>query len=309
MLTKVRALLSYHLQAVYYSVHLLLRKPLANLMTVSVIAIALSLPALFWVVTDTISQLTSSWNRNGTIAIYLHPSLTVTEEQNVLAQIKKTPGVGHAVLKSAQEGLADLMAQEGMQDIMSYLPDNPLPAVINITPAVMTDSPAKLDLLSRQLRAMTHVEQVKIDMEWIGRLDAILSGAHTLSHALLLLLALAVVFIVGNTLRLTIQNRHEEVRILKLIGADDRFITRPFLYAGIWYGLCGAALALILVNIFILSLTTVINKLAVVYQMHYPLTGLSVRQILILALFAIILGWLGAFLSVHRQLAAIEPYN
>jgi len=146
-------------------------------------------------------------------------------------------------------------------------------------------------------------------MEWIGRLDTLLSFASKLSHALLALLALAVVLIIGNTLRLAIQNRQEEIQILKLIGATDPFIMRPFLYSGAWYGLGGAVIAVFLVNVFILSLGMVVNQLAVVYQMHYPLTVLSVRQILLLIVFAIILGWIGARLSVKRQLASIEPYN
>ena len=115
--------------------------------------------------------------------------------------------------------------------------------------------------------------------------------------------------IIGTTLRLAIHNRQEEIQILKLIGATDPYILRPFLYSGIWYGLGGAVLAIFLVNIFILSLGIAVNQLAIVYQMHYPLTGLSIRQILLLLLFASILGWLGALLSAKRQLASIEAYN
>lgn len=309
MLKGTRLYLDYHLQAATHSLNLLCRKPLATMMTVIVIAIALALPALFWVFTDNLSQLTVGWQRGGHISLYLQPSLSQAQQTTIMQKVRTTDGVGQATLKSSAEGLEELTQQEGMHDIMRYLPENPLPAVIEIVPALSIDSPAKLDLLSRHLKDLPQVEQVKLDMEWIGRLHAILGFAANLANALMVLLALAVILIIGNTLRLAIHNRQEEIRILKLIGAADPFIIRPFLYSGVWYGLAGAVLAVFLVNIFILSLGVVINQLAVAYQMHYPMTGLSMRQILLLLFFAIILGWLGARLSVKRQLASIEPYS
>lgn len=307
MLKKLQSHLAYHLQALVYSFNLLCRKPLATVMTVVVIAIALALPALFWVFNDNMQRLTSGWQRSGHISLYLKPGLSVSSQKEALQGIRKTQGVGKANLKSSEEGLSELMQQEGMHDIMRYLPENPLPAVIDVVPAMEIDSPAKSDLLARQLQEMPSVEEAKVDMEWIGRLHAILGVAAKVAHAFLALLALAVVLIIGNTLRLAIQNRQEEIQVLKLIGATDSFITRPFLYTGIWYGFAGAVVAVLLVNVFILSLGMVVNQLVVVYQMHYPISGLSIRQILLLLLFAIILGWLGAKLSVKRQLASIEP--
>ncbi len=279
------------------------------MMTLIVIAITLALPALFWVLTDNVSKLTIGWQRGGHISLYLKLPISSADQELLLKSVRSTSGVGQAFLKSSADGLAELTKQEGMQDIMRYLPENPLPAVVEVVPALGIDSPAKLDLLSRELQALPQVEQVKVDMDWINRLHAILGFAGNAAKALMALLALAVVLIVGNTLRLAIQNRLEEIQILKLIGATDPFILRPFLYSGVWYGLAGAVLAVLLVNIFILSLGAAVNQMAVVYQMHYPLTGLSIRQILLLVLFAIILGWLGARLSVKRQLASIEPYN
>lgn len=309
MLKRTQSLFAYHLQAAVQSLNALCRKPFATMMTLIVIAIALALPALFWVLTNNLGKLTGGWQRSGHITLYLKPSTPVAEQELVLQKIRSIHGVGQARLKSSDEGLAELTQQEGMHDIMRYLPENPLPSVIDIIPALAIDSPAKLDLLSRDLQTLPHVEQAKVDMEWINRLHAILGFASKAAHALMVLLASAVLLIIGNTLRLAIQNRQEEIQVLKLIGATDPYILRPFLYAGIWYGMAGAILAVLLVNIFILSLGVAVNQLAVVYQMHYPLTGMSLSQILILVLFSTILGWLGARLSVKRQLASIEPHN
>ena len=307
MLTKMGIFFAYHIQAALGSLNSLCRKPLATTMTVLVIAITLVLPALFWVMTDNIKQLTINWQRGGHISLYLKSPLSSQEEMAFLVRVRAAPGVGQATLKTSAEGLAELQQQEGMDDIMQYLPENPLPAVVEIVPAVGIDSPTKLEQLFMQLKAYPQVEQAKIDMQWVGRLQAILGFTAKLAQAFMVLLALAVLLIVGNTLRLAVHSRHEEIQVLKLIGAKDSFIVRPFLYAGIWYGLAGAVFAVLLVNIFMLSLTLVANQLAAVYQMHYSLVGLSIRQISLLTLSAIVLGWLGACVSVKRQLAAIEP--
>lgn len=307
MLKKLRPFFAYHVQAATQSLNYLCSKPVATLMTSVVIAIALALPALFWVCTDNVNKLTSDWKRGGPISIYLKPNLTETEQQQLLQRVRDTEGVGQVSLKSPAEGLAELTKQEGMQDIMRYLPENPLPAVVTAQPTVSVDSPLKLDQLAQQLQTLAGVEQTKVDMEWISRLDALMRFASHFADGLLVLLALAVVLIIGTTLRLALHSRQEEIQVLKLIGAKDPFILRPFLYSGIWYGLIGAVFAAFLVNIFILSLAKAVNHLASVYQMHYSIGLLSMRQILLLIIFAIILGWFGAFLSVKRQLASIEP--
>lgn len=307
MLKRMRTILAYHLQAAIQSLNLLCRRPVATLMTAIVIAITLALPALFWIISDNLAHLTANWQRGGHISLYLKPGLSEAEQQSVVQDVRKTVGVAQVTLKSSAEGLSELTRQEGMQDIMRYLPENPLPAVIDVIPDLVANSPANLDLLARQLQTITHVEHAKVDMEWISRLHALLSFAATFADSLLALLAMAVIVIVGTTLRLAIHSRQEEIQVLKLIGAQDPFILRPFLYSGVWYGAIGAIFAIFLVNIFIFSLGAALNQLAVVYQMHYPLAGLSMRQILLLVLFAIILGWMGARLSVKRQLASIEP--
>lgn len=308
MLKKLQMLLSYHLQAANTSLNLLCRKPLATMMTVFVIAIALTLPTLFWVFTDNLEQITVDWQQGGHISLYLKSSLSPDDEMALLQQVRASEGVGQASLKSAAAGLAELQQQEGMQNIMRYLSENPLPAVIDVIPALGINSPSQVEQLFIRLQGLPQVEQVKLDMQWVNRLHALLGFVNKVADAIITLLASAVILIISNTLRLAIQNRHEEIQVLKLIGATDPYIARPFLYSGIWYTLAGAILAVLLVNLFMLSLAVAVNQLAAVYQMHYSLTSLSVKQAYLLVFVAIILGWLGARISVKRQLASIEPY-
>lgn len=309
MLKKTHTLWAHHIQAALHSANSLCAKPLATLMTILVIAITLSLPTLLSVFINNINQLTDNWQQTGSISLYLKPNVGVSDQQRLVQEIKAMEGVGQVSLKSAAEGLAELMQQEGMQDIMHYLPENPLPAVIEVRPSLLMAAPAKLDLLSRSLQKLQEVDQVKLDMSWISRLHAILNFASNATKALMGLLALAVILIIANTLRSAVQNRREEIQILKLIGASEAFILRPFLYSGVWYGLAGAVLTLFLVNIIMLSVGLAINNVISEYNMHYLPIGMSMEQILILLIFSIILGWLAARLSVKRQLSIIEPYN
>jgi len=298
-----------HAHAANNSLKILCRQPLATFMTVLAIAVMLTLPALFWVFTDNVEHLTSKWQRGEHISLYLKSSLSSADETAFLSQVRAEPGVGDATLKSAEEGLAELRQQEGMQDVMQYLTENPLPAVIEVVPTVDANTPEKLQQLYTKLQTLAPVEQAKVDMQWINRLDAIVHFLSIIARGLMMLLAVAVILIIGNTLRLAVHKRHEEIQVLKLIGAADSYIVRPFLYSGMLYGMAGAVFAVLLINIFIISMALVVNQLASAYQMHYVLLGLSLRQATLLILSAIVLGWLGARLSVKRQLASIEPYN
>lgn len=309
MLKNIRSYISWHLHAATHSFNFLCRKPLATMATVIVIAISLTLPALFLVVTDNLGQVTIDWQRGGHISLYLKSPLSAEQELAVLKDIRAINGVGEATHKTRAESLTELQQQEGMHDIMRYLPENPLPAVIDVVPALSINTPSGITHLFEQLKMLPQVEQAKLDMEWITRLHAILGFITKVAHALMVLLASAVALVVGNTLRLAIQNRHEEIKVLKLIGATDSFILRPFLYSGAWYGLLGAVFAVLFVNIFMLGVAAAFQELISVYHMHFPLLGLTVKQAYLIVIVAIFLGWLGARLSVKRQLASIEPYN
>lgn len=307
MLIKLRTLLAYHVQAAMNSLVGLCRQPLATGMTVVVIAITLTLPALLWIFTDNMAELTNSWKRGGHISLYLGLNASPSEYSALLNRVKKTEGVGEAILKTPAEGILELQRQEGMQDLMLNLPDNPLPAVIDVVPALNITTPVQLENLYGRLKSLHGIEDARLDMQWMSRLYALLDVMERLTHGLMLLLASAVVFIICNTLRLVIHKRHEEVMVLKLIGASDAYIVRPFLYSGLWYGFASAILAVVFVSIFMLSLRFVLNRLVEAYQMHFPIIGLSFGQCLLLILIATLLGWLGARISVKRQLAAIEP--
>lgn len=307
MLTQFRTIIAHHLYAAQSSLMSLCRQPLATGMTVVVIAITLTLPALLWIFTDNITQLTKSWKRGGHISLYLEMNRSGSDYTELLERIRHIPGVGEAILKTPAEGLMEMQHQEGMQDLMANLPENPLPTVIDVVPAATVLTAEQLEDVYGRLKILPGIEDAKLDMRWVTRLFALLAVAEDLTHGLMLLLSLAVILIIGNTLRLVIHKRHEEIQVLKLVGASDPYIIRPFLYMGLWYGFSSALLALMFVSVFMFSLSVVLNRLVVAYQMNFSVLGLSLTQALLLVLVATGLGWIGACFSVRRQLAMIEP--
>lgn len=300
-------LLERHLQAAVYSLRVICAQPLAMCATVTVIAVALTLPTLFWILNDNLQTVTHEWQQKAQLSIYVTPSMEEAQMAQTLQVVQAVRGVAKATLKTPQAGLKELEAQEGMQNIMRYLPNNPLPAVIEIVPAMDETSPLKMKQLVERLKDLPGVEQVKFDMDWVKRLHAVLGLVRVLVQGMLILLASGVVLIIGNTLRLALNHRHEEIQVLKLVGATNDYIMRPFLYSGIWYGLLGAAVAICLVNLLLLSLSTALEKLVMAYDMHYPFIGLGLKQAYVLILFSAALGWVAAQGFIRRQLSSIEP--
>ena len=307
MLSYFKHKLPYHRKAMQHSLSTLMRKPFATLTTVLVVAITLSLPVLFWIIMSNMDRLTINWQQGDHISLYLQSSLSEANRQSLLSTIKKTAGVEQVILKSAAEGLAELQSQEGMTNLLLDLPENPIPAMIDVTPSKTLTDPEAVQRLFLQLQSLTGVDQAKLDVEWIKRLHALFLFITTLTQGLIVLLCFAVILIIGNTLRLAMQNNLDEIQVLKYIGAPDSYIIRPFLYAGIWYGLAGALVALLLVSCMLYGLNYFgVKQLVAAFQLQFAIKGLSLIQILGLFVLASCLGWLGACLTVKRQLTALE---
>tara|TARA_Y100000588_G_scaffold272721_1_gene288540 strand:+ start:1254 stop:2123 length:870 start_codon:yes stop_codon:yes gene_type:complete len=286
---------------------MMMKQPLANFITLLVIGISLALPALLWVFTYNLERITSDWKKEGHISLYLQQDLSAREQTATLIEVQKIPGIGQATLKTPLDGIEKLKQQEGMQDIVSLLPENPLPPVIDVVPALGFSDPLSINKIYQMLVDLPQVAQAKVDLAWVKKLHAIIDLAFDIVEGLMVLLAIAVILIISNTLRLSIQNRQDEIQVLKLVGAQDAYIIRPFLYSGIWYGLFGALISIVLIHFFLLSLSYAFGQLAQTYQMTYPFESLTFEQDLLLLIIAAILGWMAARLSVRRQLALIEP--
>jgi len=283
----------------------LLRAPGATAMTVAVIGIALLLPTGLLVAMDNLRALSGSLGGVSQISLYLEDGTSASEAEALSTQLLARDDIELARYVSPEEGAADFIRYSGLGDILGALEENPLPGVIVLTPA-MLDSPAAT-ALQQELAALAGVESVQIDLEWVERLQSILTLAGRASTGLLLILSLAVLFITGNTIRLAIEGRRAEIVVVKLVGGTDSDVALPFLYSGALYGLAGAVAAWVLLMLTLLTLQGPANELLRLYGSEFVIAGPGTGSTLLLMAGGTLLGWVGAFISVKQHLAAIEP--
>jgi cell division transport system permease protein len=283
----------------------LLRTPGETAMTVAVIGIALLLPSGLLVTMDNLRTLSGSLGGVSQISLYLQDGVGQVEAEALSAQLLARDDIELARYVSPEEGAADFIRYSGLGDILSALEENPLPGVIVLTPA-MLDSPAAA-ALQQDLTAQPGVDSVQIDLEWVERLERILTLAGRASTGLLLILSLAVLFITGNTIRLAIEGRRAEIVVVKLVGGTDSDVALPFLYCGALYGLSGGLAAWVLLMLGLLTLQGPANELLRFYGSDLVIAGPGAGSTILLIAGGTLLGWAGAFISVKQHLAAIEP--
>lgn len=307
MLKSLRPWLTAQRHACQSSAQHISQRPMASLLTIIALAITLSLPTLFYVIADNLQAISHRWQSSGHIMVYLKPSLPESAINAAEKAIKTLNNVAESHVITADEGMTLLQQQPGMTNLMTYLPENPLPTAIRIIPAKQINNPLALSQLKSQIMTIKQVDQVKMDQGWINQLHHLSKLITGCTELIFTLLAMAVVLIVVNTLRLDIQNRFEEIQVLKLIGATDTYIQRPFLYTGFYYGFIAGVLAMLTINICLSFIATLVNELAASYQIQYSLYSLTTSESITLLVFSSGLGWLGAKIAVRSQLNNIEP--
>jgi len=299
--------LSRHLWVAGESLGQLLRAPLATLMTAAVIAIALALPSGLYLLLANVQAITSGWQDSAQISVFLKPGTHETAALRLQQHIKSWPNVADVQYISSDQALTEFKSQSGFGDVLNNLDDNPLPPVLILYPRVGLDKPQILEQLAQQARGQLLVDHVQLDMEWVRRLAAMIDLGQRGILLLGAVLGIAILLIIGNTIRLTIFNRRQEIVVTKLIGATNAFIRRPFLYTGIWYGLMGSVLAWLLLSLLTQLLTAPVQALAQLYQSQFTLDGLNLWQSLLLIFTGISLGFIGSWVAASRHLQAIEP--
>ncbi len=295
-----------HGRALVGSLGRLARTPLSALMTVGVLAISLALPALFLLLLQNVERLGADWDRGASLSVFLELNLDEARLQPLADELGGRADVQSTELITPDQALAEFRNLAGMDDALDLLDDNPLPAVIVLQPESALDADA-LRAMGDELTALDEVDTVRLDLAWVERLQRISELLRRAVWLIAGLLGLTVVLVVGNTIRLAIQNRREEIVIAKLIGATDGFIRRPFLYEGLWYGALGGLTAAVLVAGVRLALAAPAAELARLYQTGPILVGPGLQGFLLLGLAGIALGLAGSWLAVGRHLAAIEP--
>ena len=304
----LRAWVVRHLQSFFFSLGLMAKAPGSSLMTAGVLGVALALPGAVYLILDNLTGMTGQWDARNQISIFLTDDMGDEAARQLAVGLAKWPEIARIEVTSKADALAEYRRMSGFDDILdAFEGANPLPAVLSVEPAVRYQDPATVEALSASLERLPEVDVARFDLRWLRRFEGIVEIVRRGVYLLAALLALGVVLIVSNTVRLGVENRREEIEIARLFGATDAFIRRPFLYGGLLFGFSGGCLAWIILAAAFGALAPSVARLVALYDGTYRLAGLDVRMTLILLGGGAFLGLLGAWITLGRHLQAVEP--
>ncbi|EKD91833.1 MAG: efflux ABC transporter, permease protein [uncultured bacterium] len=299
-----------HIRACQFSLSELYKAPIAQCVTIIVIAIAVILPLGFFIVLKNLQTLDSKWNGNTpTISLYLKTDFDQDQIQTYIAQLKTNSKIAQITYISPEEGLKNFESTSQFGDVLSKLSSNPLPGIVTVLPTVSNQNPASISALFAELKRSPLVDVAQLDLDWVKRLYNMIIIGEKITNALSVLFAFGVLMIIGNTLRISLLAHLREIRVLKLIGATNAFIRRPFLYRGVLYGLCGGLLAYLLLNLFMLELQKPVLNLTQTYNTQFQLQSLSLFNGAIVLVLCGLLGFMSSWIILNRFLNQPEKVD
>jgi cell division transport system permease protein len=303
----VQAYFARHAQTLIGSLGRIVHHPFATLMTMGVVAVALALPLFLNLLLTNARTATGNWNDAFDLSVYMDKQAGAARTATLAKQLRQRADVAAVRVITADEALTEFRGASGFGKALDALTDNPLPDTLVITPTLTASTPQGTDTLKSAVAAMAGVQSVQLDTEWVKRLHGMLDILRRVVLLTGALLGAGVVLIVGNTIRLDILNRRAEIEVMKLVGASDGFARRPFLYSGIWYGLGGGLMALLLVAVAAAVLGKPVDNLARLYGSRFHLQGLGVTTAVAVLGMAVALAWLGSWLAATRHIRGIDP--
>jgi cell division transport system permease protein len=305
---KLGAMLAHHRHTLEDSLLRLLRDPFQTLMTTVVVAIALSLPAALLLVVDNVRQFENNFDSFSQITVYVNNTASSQQIGAIQEKIESLSEVNSLVYIDPEQALQEFTEVSGFGSALDYLADNPLPPVFIVEPAIDVLS---LPQQSRQFMAnlvnIDYVDDVQIDMLWLQRLRSLTEFGKKVVLALGGALGLGVLVIIGNSIRLAIHNRREEIIVVKLVGGTDAYVRRPFLYFGMLLGFFGALMAGTMLTIGFWWLGGSVENISQLYGSHFELSGPGIQGFFALLGTGLLLGLGGAWLAVGKHLNHIKP--
>ncbi|MFT7299837.1 MAG: cell division transport system permease protein [Porticoccus sp.] len=307
-LDKLKSYFQNHSQLFFGTFQRLAKEPVQTLMTSLVVAIALGLPSALYVGIVNLQQLGSRVETTAQLTVFLKKNAADIAVNQLRERLLSEADITSVDYISRQQALEEFRALSGFGDVLEMLDENPLPPVFIVQPVGRFNG----DLLASEklvvrLRGLALVDDVRLDMKWVQRLQGMLEVGERLAFSLGLALALGVLLIIGNTIRLAIESRRDEIVVVKLVGGTNAYVRRPFLYTGVWYGAIGGLLAWFLVAAGLQWIDGSVERLAGLYQSIFQLQGLGFYGLLALLIIGTVLGLTGSWLAVARHLGSIEP--
>lgn len=301
-----RRWLRAHRQALQQCIQHLRANRTGTLVTLLVIGVTLALPAALYVLVGNAAVVGDAWRGSVQLTLYLDDDLSADQGEALAARLRDDASIETTRFISRDAALAEFRAHSGYQDVLDLLDDNPLPASVVLTPWDTLDRNALVTLRQR-LQDLPEVTAAQLDQQWLERLLALLDWAHRVILMLALAISLAVVVIISNTLRLEIARNRDAIVVMKLIGATDRYIQRPYLYGGLLLGALGGGASWLLVTALVAVLNGPTAELAALYDSYFRLAGPDAATALAVIGGGLALGTASALWTVRRHLAVIEP--
>lgn len=281
------------------------RQPVTNLLTWLTLAIALALPGTLIIMLNQVQSLASQLDTSNQISVFLALQASPEEGQALSQQWQTHRDIEKTTFIPATLALEQFSQASGLGDILNSLTDNPLPPTILLQP--VSDNPADIQQLVEQLRRAELVDQVMIDQLWLQRMHTLVATSQIATLILSLMLAAGVLLVMGNTIRLQLENRREEILVIKLVGGTDAYLRRPFLYMAIWSGLLSGLLACAIMAAALAALAPPLGELAASFSSDWQLSNLGITEVLLTILGSCLLASGASLLTVQRQMAKIEP--
>jgi cell division transport system permease protein len=305
---KNRAWLRRHSYSFFSSLGVLLKHKVGTLMTVLVLGIAMFLPLGLYMTLTNLDGMNLRQDEWSAITVFFKPGTTQKEVNRVAVELNDRFSPEAVVVISPTEGMADFRDASGFGESLDILEENPLPWVMQVSPQRgSTESvEAQVGELTGYLQSIDSIEVTQFDYKWLQRLGRMMELGQAAVSVLIILFGLAVVVVVANTIRLDVASHAEEIEILALVGAGNAFVRQPFLYTGLWYGLMGGLLAVLLLGLAMLYLKGPLGLLLETYGTVFSLRGLGIGNTLWVLLCGSFLGWLGAWVSVQRYLRRLR---
>ncbi len=305
VIDRFRSWTAHHRRVCLSTLRDLLENLVSSLLTWLVIGIALALPGILFLILSSVSQIGAGWGANPSVSVYLQTELDEIAGKSLANELVASSHVENVRFVPREVALEDFQKRSGLRDVLSSLNRNPLPHVIEVT--LVSSDPLVVSDLKSLWQRDNRIARVVGDLAWLERLHALLLFVERLVWFLALVLGLGVILIMGNTIRLAIEHRRQEVEVIKLFGATDSFVRRPFLYLGFWFGVGGALVAMILLQLSLVMLSGPVEILAQSYREDFALQSPGAYGLLLLLVAGATLGTVGAALAVSRHLRSIEP--
>ena len=284
----------------------LLKRKFATLLTVLVIAVSLTIPTVSYLLWKNIHHATTQFYPESELTVYLHKNLSEEDANLVVEKIRQQEGVESLNYISRQESLNEFRNWSGFSEELDVLDDNPLPAVVMIKPSKAFNESQKRNELRENLDKIKGVQEVRLDNDWLEKLTALTWLVAHVAIFCTLLMAVAVFLVIGNSIRADVYSNQSNIEVMKLLGATDQFILRPFLYTGMIYAALGGFFACIFSSLTIGYFTGAVKYVTDIFAVSFNLNGLGLVEFLFLLVVCVIMGYIGAWLSATRYIRLLD---